>query len=256
MNDRTERLETRLEDIARALESDADGLALLGLGSAGVERARLDEWSDLDFFAVVREGSKGRFLSDPAWLDRAHPVSYRFRNTDDGFKLLFADGIFAEMAVFEPKELAAIPFAEGSVIWAREGFDRSVLKPISRAGTLQRAVDADHAVGELLTCLYVGLCRYRRGEVLSAWRFVQVYCLDRVLELASVWLPPEPGSYPDPYSRDRRVESRHPELVALFETALSGYRGTPKAALAILSWVERHAPVNSALKSEIVRLAG
>ena len=253
MNERVKLLESRLGDIARVLESDVDGLALLGLGSAGTERARFDEWSDLDFFAIVRDASKERFLSDPSWLDRAHPVAYRFRNSPDGFKLLFADGVFAEMAVFGTNELAAIPFAAGAVIWAREGVDIAAFEPKSEAGRLRAGIDPDHAAGELLTCLYVGMCRYRRGELLSAWRFVQVYCLDRVLELASVWLHPNP-SFPDLYSRDRRAEARHPELVALFGEALTGYRGTPAAVLALLGWLESHTAVNPALKQAILDL--
>lgn len=255
MNERVKLLESRLGDIARVLELDADGLALLGLGSAGKERERFDEWSDLDFFAIVRSGAKARFLSDPSWLDRAHPVSYRFRNTADGFKLLFADGVFAEMAVFEPEELASIPFAEGAVLWARPGFDRSLLSPRSDAGKLPGAVDVGYATGELLTCLYVGMCRYRRGERLSAWRFVQVYCLDRVLELASVWHPAA-SSFPDAYSRDRRAEARHPELVPILDSMLTGYRGTPDSVRAMLAWLESHTPVPEAMKAEILRLTG
>jgi hypothetical protein len=254
MHDRIALLESRLGDIALVLENDPDGLALLGLGSAGLERERLDEWSDLDFFAIVRPGSKARFLSDPSWLGLAHPVSYLFRNTADGFKLLFADGVFGEMAVFEPAELSSIPFSPGAVIWCRPGFDATVLSPSSQQGMLPQTVDVDHAVGELVTCLYVGMCRYRRGEFLSAWRFVQVYCLDRVLELASVWYPPA-GGFPDRYVRDRRAEVRHPDLVPLIERVLVGYSGTPSAARAILAWLESRVAVNAALKAEILRLA-
>ncbi len=186
MKTKTELLLSRLEDLKRVIENDPDGLALLGLGSAGIERNRLDDWSDLDFFVIVKTGTKKRFLEEPQWLDRAHPVSYLFRNTVDGFKLLFADGVFGEMAVFEPEEIQKIPFARGAVLWARPGFDQSILEPQSLQGRLPGTINTDHAVGELLTCLYVGLCRFHRGETLSAWRFIQVYCLDRILELASV----------------------------------------------------------------------
>lgn len=84
-------LENRLQTIGHVLASDPDGLALLGLGSVGLELSRLDAWSDLDFFAIVRPGSKPRFLQDLGWLHRVHPVVYPFRNTPDGFKLLFED---------------------------------------------------------------------------------------------------------------------------------------------------------------------
>ncbi len=254
MNERVSLLLSRLQDLGRVLDKDPDGLALLGLGSAGLERNRLDQWSDLDFFAIVKPGAKKRFLDEPRWLDLAHPVAYLFRNTADGFKLLFADGVFGEMAVFEPEELRDIPFAEGAVIWARPGFELSTLNPQSKSGRLPEKIDVDHAVGELLTCLYVGLCRYHRGETLSGWRFVQGYCLDRILELSSVWLPGV-DSQSDLYNRDRRVERRHPEIIPLLEKVLTGYRDTPRSALAILEWVSGFTVVNQAMKDEIVRLA-
>jgi len=41
---------TRLDDIGRSLDSTGRALALLGLGSVGLEADRLDQFSDLDFF--------------------------------------------------------------------------------------------------------------------------------------------------------------------------------------------------------------
>jgi len=193
MNTRIAQLETRLADITDALKADRDGLALLGLGSVGKERNRLDEWSDLDFFAIVREGAKQRFLDDTGWLSAVKPVTWLFRNTADGFKILYADGIFAEMAVFEPGELSAIPFAEGKLVWARDGFDPSIVEPASLQGWLKPVADEGYEIGELLSCLYVGLCRFQRGETLSAWRFVQNYCIARVLQVAELWIPARTG---------------------------------------------------------------
>lgn len=249
-----ERLKSRMEDLARVLRKDPDGLALLGLGSVGLEESRLDEWSDIDFFAIVRPGSKRRFLEDPSWLDLAAPVSYRFANTADGFKILWDDGIFGEMAVFEPSELSGIPYSEGRVWWHREGFDPASLKPVNSGGHAWVPPSADFCVGELVTCLHVGLCRWRRGERLSAWRFIQGHCLDRVLELAEFWEKGEPGIR-DPYNRDRRLEARYPSLVPLLEKVLVGYARVPEAALALLEWLEARTAVNGAMAAEIRKLA-
>ena len=41
----------RLDDIGQSLERSGHALALIGLGSVGVELDRLDSYSDLDFFA-------------------------------------------------------------------------------------------------------------------------------------------------------------------------------------------------------------
>jgi hypothetical protein len=251
---RVELLEKRLAEVGQVLAASNQGLALLGLGSVGVERSRLDQWSDLDFFAIVRPGTKAAWIDDPAWLDRAHPVAYRFRNTVDGFKLLWADGVFAEMAVFEPQELAAIPYAEPRVVWAHPDFDQALAKPQRSGLSTNPPPSIEWSIGELLTCLYVGLCRFHRGERLSAWRFIQSYCLDRFLEVIESSVPPRPGCK-DPYTKDRRFETLYPEASLWLKRFETGIERIPQAALAFLEWAETQAPVNPAMKAEIVRLA-
>src|SRR5262245_4400467 len=90
----------RLDAIARSLASRADAIALLGVGSVGRDLDRIDEHSDLDFFVIVDGAAKRRYLDDIDWLREAAPVVYDFENTVDGRKILFADGIYAEYAVF------------------------------------------------------------------------------------------------------------------------------------------------------------
>jgi hypothetical protein len=114
---RTEALLQRLEDIGQSLAHSGRGLALLGLGSVGKELDRLDEYSDLDFFAIVQPGRKADFINDLSWLSAVQPIAYAFLNTPDGHKVLFEDGIFAEFAVFEPDDLTSIPFAVGRIVW-------------------------------------------------------------------------------------------------------------------------------------------
>lgn len=224
-------------------------LALIGLGSVGLERERLDEFSDLDFFAIVEDGWKDRFIDNLDWLESIRPVAYRFRNTVDGYKLLFDDGVFCEFAVFERRELASIPFAEGRIVWKQPHIDGAIARPI-----LQRKPDEVRTVewllGEALTNLYVGMCRFRRGEKLSAQRFVQHYCVDRVIELAE-----KPSAGPallrDPFSRERRLEQRDAELAGLLPDFIQGYRRTPDSALALLEHLEKHFDVNASMAAAI-----
>ncbi len=106
----------RLDEIGQSLAQSGHALALLGLGSVGDELHRLDEYSDLDFFAIVEPGYKRRYIENLDWLSTLCPIAYHFQNTHDGHKLLFADGIFCEFAVFEPQELQSIPFAAGRIV--------------------------------------------------------------------------------------------------------------------------------------------
>ena len=115
-----EMLLARLEAIGRALEATGHGLALIGLGSVGVELARLDEFSDLDFFAIAEPGHKAALLADLGWLAAAGPIAYAFQNTADGYKLLFEDDVFCEFAIFElVLNLALLGYLFGPALWRR-----------------------------------------------------------------------------------------------------------------------------------------
>jgi hypothetical protein len=92
---------SRLDEIGAALARSNKALALIGLGSAGLETDRLDRYSDLDFFAIVENGRKRDFLDGLSWLGDIRPIAYSFRNTPDGHKVLFEDGVFCEFAVFD-----------------------------------------------------------------------------------------------------------------------------------------------------------
>jgi len=245
-----EALEKRLSDLGNSLDAKPDALALLGLGSAGLERDRLDAWSDLDFFLIVAEKTKSGWLEDTKWLDSPCPVDYLFRNTPDGFKLLWQDGIFGEMAVFEASELQGIPFSEGRVIWARQDFETGVLKPRNLGGRKWMPTSLEYLAGELLTCLYVGMCRWKRGEKLSAWKFIQGHCVERFIEMTELTNTPMPV-HEDPYNRDRRFEFRYPLASGYLPAFITGYELVPDSALALLDWLESTMPVNHAMAHEI-----
>src|SRR5471030_2084516 len=116
-------LQDRLAALARELSTRDDALALLALGYVGAETDRLDAWSDLDFFVLVRDGAKGRYIGSLDWLAAAHPLVWHFQNTVDGQKVLMADGVCCEFAAFEIRELGGIPYAPGRSIWRRSEVD-------------------------------------------------------------------------------------------------------------------------------------
>ncbi|MFC4638490.1 hypothetical protein [Deinococcus hohokamensis] len=241
----------RLDALADSLRARPDALALLALGSAGLETARLDEHSDLDFFVVVAPGAKGRFLKAPDWLAQVHPVAFSFANTPDGCKVLFDDGIFAEYAVFEQDELGRVPYAPGRLVWKRAGVPDTLAQPAPRP--MVQALSSEWHTNEALTNLLVGLRREARGERLTATRFIQHYAVDRVLDLASRQQAAEAGA--DPYMPERRFEQRFPEVAAALPEMLQGYRHNVDSALCILVWLEQHADVHGRLAQEIRMLA-
>ncbi len=249
-------MERRLVEIGENLEKSGKALGLLSLGSVGIETTRLDEWSDIDFFAIVKQGVKQDFLEETSWLDtKTSPIVYKFRNTADGFKLLWKDGVFGEMAIFEPHELDTIPYAPGRFIWAGEGLDHGVAIPKKQGQAPWVPDSAEWAANELITCLYVGMCRYRRGEKISAWRFIQTLCFDRFQEIIALTETPHAGVYQDFYSRDRRWEFLYPDLAGWTSSFLAGVERTPEAALAYLEFLETRNLSHPSMAEEIRKLS-
>ncbi len=242
----------RLDEIGLSLERSGHALALIGLGSVGTELERLDRYSDLDFFAIVEEGYKSRYITDLDWLSSICPVAYHFRNSADGYKLLFEDGIFCEFAVFEQAELATIPFASGRIVWKQPHVPASLGQPERMPAPASRP-DSEWLLGEALTNLYVGLGRFRRGEKLSAARFIQSYAVDKVVELAAA-IEQEAAGRKDPFGNERRFEQRFPFVATALPRFMLGYERSDESAQAILAFLESHFVVNPAIANAIRRL--
>jgi hypothetical protein len=248
---RKEALLARLEGIGQALERTGRALALLGLGSVGRELERLDEYSDLDFFAIVQPGSKGDFINNLSWLSVVQPIAYSFLNTPDGHKVLFEDGIFAEFAVFEPDDLTHIPFAEGRIVWKRPDFDETLLKPAPQRPHSERPLD--WYIGEIVTNLYVGMERDRRGEHLSAFNFIQQHAVARLVEMTH-HIEAEQPAFPDPFAPERRYEQRFPSLAERLPGFMQGYSRNAESARAIVEYLDSRFSINTHMKQQILAL--
>lgn len=242
----------RLDAIGQSLQGTGTALALLALGSVGLEQDRMDAYSDLDFFVLVQEGAQAAYLADLGWLSAVCPIAYAFRNTVHGYKLLFSDGIYAEFAVFTPAQLAHAEFPPARVVWQAAGVDERIGVPRRiPAPPAERAVEV--LIGEAVTNLYVGLGRYHRGERLSAQRFIQGYAVDRIVELAP-HIAAEQAAHRDIFSAERRFEQRFPALAQELPRFIQGYDRSLESAAAILAFLERHWAVNPAMKQAILAL--
>ncbi len=250
--DKKDLLLKRLDDIGKSLKKTGEAKALLALGSIGTEIERMDKYSDLDFFVIVNNGKKQRFIENLDWLTDISETNYYFLNTKDGYKLLYKDGVYCEFAVFEEYELKDIPFSEGRVVWKIEGFDEKICIP-SKNSEPWKPQSFEWALNEAITCLYVGLCRFARGEKISGMRFVQNYAVDMLLASAS-YMYQEEKDFIDKYQHERRFENRYPELADYLPKFIQGYEKTPESAIEILKFIEEKYSVNQDIKNEIIKL--
>ncbi|MDX6481618.1 MAG: hypothetical protein QOG85_2128 [Gaiellaceae bacterium] len=247
------RLLQRLDDLGAVLATRGDAIALLALGSVGRDLERLDDHSDLDFFAVVEDGAKQRYLDSIDWLEELAPVVFSFANTVDGRKVLFGDGLFAEYAVFTLGELRSASYPPGRIVWRRADAPTG-LEEGGRLPGPSPHDDAEHQANEALTNLYVGLQRDARGERLSATRLIQVHAVDRLLTFLELTTAGN-GPRQDVFAIERGAEGRFPSDVLPLSLLVRGYEGNGDAALTMLAWFEERVEVNAALAAAIRRLA-
>ena len=250
--ERTQLLLERLEAVGRSLAAADGALALIGLGSVGRGTNRLDVWSDLDFYVIVTPESRPRFLSHYDWLAAAAPLVFVHRSSEAGIHVLFADAIYAEMAVFTPEQLALADYEPGRIVWKQPHLPDSIAHPaVSPPPPPERVLD--WLLEQVLCNLYVGLSRYRRGEKLAAAREIQLYALERMLELAP-FLEPETSIARDVFAPMRRFEQRFPRMAAHLPAFQPGYDRTPEAAAAMLDFLAARFPLNEAMVAAIRRL--
>lgn len=250
---RKEKLLFRLDEIGESIKNSGNALALFGLGSVGVELSRLDDYSDLDFFVIAKDGCKNHYIENLSWLSSIAPLSYTFRNTKDGYKIMYEDGIYCEFAIFETAGLLQTNYAEGRIIWSAEDFDENLRVPRNTGAPDWKPESVDWLLGEIITCLYVGMCRYRRGEKLSGYTFIQRHAFTLFIELVEM-IHPDNGIAKDLYAKDRRFEERYPELQMLLGNILQGYGKTAESATALLGYLDKRYTLNTAMKDAILAL--
>jgi hypothetical protein len=105
-------------------------------------------------------------------------------------------------------------------------------------------------IGEALTNLYVGLCRFHRGEKLSAMRFIQHYAVDRIVELSFIQKKVEP----DYFAKERRFETHFPELAGILPEFMQGYLRSRESARAILEFLQTRFEINPFVRERILYL--
>lgn len=245
-----ERLLQRLEDLGSLLAQRGDAIALIGLGSVGVDLERIDDHSDLDFFVIVEDDARQDYLDSIDWLELLSPVAFSFPNTLDGRKVLFSDGLYAEYAVFTIEGLAACPAPAGRVVWERDDAPDWLAAPRLVPGPSPHDSVEWHA-NEALTNLYVGLHRNARGERLSAARLIQTHAVDRLLTIAG--LLAGGTDQQDSFAVERGAERRFGTDIP-FPEMVPGYNRNWEAAFAILAWIEAHADVDPMLAAAIREL--
>ena len=196
------------EQMVEKLEQIEDALGLMFAGSAA-DLSRVDEYSDQDFYLVVKDGTAEGFRQDLAWLPNHENIILRPRETEHGLKVFYQDGTMLEFAVFEIGELPTHMAPKDN----RVVFDRGGVAEIIEQITMrdQKAFDPESEYQLFLTLLQIGAGRVKRGEVLAGAQHIKSYALNHLLGLIRFYQPVS-SDHSDALNRYRRFELDYPEL--------------------------------------------
>ena len=218
-NDTLERFLGYSDVLAQSAINNSEVLGLVLVGSAA-DTARVDEWSDHDFFLVVKVGAGERFRQDLSWLPDSHSISIAARETAHGLKVVYENGHVLEFAVFEDPELEL-----ASVNYWAVPVDKSNITDRVRAleaRTVSPAFEEGREWGLFLALILIAVGRARRGEVLIAGQAIRSYYLKHVLGFVRDRKLPVAGteSLEDNLDRFRRFEKQFPLEAARIESIL------------------------------------
>jgi hypothetical protein len=208
--------------LVESAEADPSVIGLVLVGSTA-ETYRVDEWSDHDFFWVVKDGVGERYRQDLSWVPDIDDAVLHPRETAHGLKIVFENGHVLEFAVFEEQELPlaginsfAVPVDKSNIL--------EVVTGLAAKSRDIRPFNWDAEFELFLSLLLIGVGRYRRGEILIAGQFIRSHCLNHLLGLVRANEEPKPGftDLEDSFNRFRRFDFQYPGLALRIEDALQG----------------------------------
>lgn len=216
-----EAFEAELAELIATLDANPEVTGLVLAGSTA-DRARVDEWSDLDFLVVAASDEAAvRMRDDLTWLPRSDQIVLRPREGGHGLKVVYDDARVLEFAVFGPDELGLAVLNAYEVAIDRGGIAATAQDAARRPRPGAELTARDHA--ELfLALLLIGTGRHRRGETLTAGQFVRSHALAHLIALHRAVVGEQPGERArlDDLDVYRRLETVHPAFAAAAARAI------------------------------------
>lgn len=207
------------DELARSASEHPDVLGLVLVGSAA-DTSRVDEWSDHDFFLIVKIGAGELMRGALSWLPNHEDVVIAARETAHGLKVVYRNGHVLEFAVFEDPELElasvnywAVPVDKTNITARVQALENT---------THGTPFEEEKEWGLFLALILIAVGRARRGEVLIAGQAIRSYYLKHVLGFVRDRRKPVVGTegLEDNLDRFRRFEKQYPVEAARIERIL------------------------------------
>ncbi len=198
------------------IQTDPRVIGLVALGSMAEQGRTPDNWSDHDFFVIVKTGEQESFRQNLEWLPYAEQIVMSIRETEHGLKVLYDIPHLIEFAIFDANELHGAKANDYHIL-----MDKGDVKGIMAQISTRSPKPNNNSQRDLLMVLalfYVGAGRYARGEKLSAHIFIKHHLLHHLLPLLINLLGYNPKlDNLDPF---RRLEQVYPDIATQINNAL------------------------------------
>ncbi|TDT68021.1 hypothetical protein EV215_1741 [Hypnocyclicus thermotrophus] len=241
-----DRLAKRLDEIKNNLKKYSECEAIIWMNSTGLELEEFNKYTGIDFIIFVKE-NENEFLKNISWLDCESKVIYAFKNRKNGYKVMYEDKIYLEFIIFNLDEIEEMILPEGRIIYIKNKFDINKFQ-IERLEN--NNINIDWEIGELITYIYLGLAKYNKGDKIPAFSFIQIYAVNRLLELAII-LEENHLSY-------NIIEKENIKFQGISSNVnkfMQGYNKSKESALELIYYINKNFELNSFMTEKLIELA-
>jgi hypothetical protein len=161
--------------LCQNLRPKDDIIALLALGSMAEKDHDPDLWSDHDFSIIIKKGSEEKYINNLFWLPDEYQVVFTYKESDNSRKVIFENMHLIEYAVFELENLKNLKINSYRLLFDKfniTDYIEEIVNSTSNSSNLLE--DNEGLIGNLLTDIFIGVGRYKRGEKISAHYFIKV----------------------------------------------------------------------------------
>ncbi|TFB46550.1 hypothetical protein [Cryobacterium tagatosivorans] len=213
------RFDAFLAELRATAEADPEIVGLVAMGSTA-ERDRVDEWSDHDFALLTVPGAEDRFRDSLAWLPGADQIALSVREHHGGMKVIYDDGRVLEFGITDLPGLAGWHANAYDVLYDANGVTDAMARVAARPLPTGGPDDA-RDLALVLTQLFIGVGRARRGELLSAGNSIRSEAVAYLLPVLGRRVPATGPERLDSLDPRRRFEAAHPAVGARIDDLLT-----------------------------------
>lgn len=199
--------------LCQNLKPENDIIALLALGSMAEKDHDPDLWSDHDFSIIVKKGSQEKYINNLFWLPDNEEVLFTYKESTNSRKVIFENRHLIEYAVFELENLKKLKINSYRLLIDKfeiTDYIEKIRNDTSKSSNLLE--DNKVLMGNLLTDIFIGVGRYKRGEKISAHYFIKEKALKQLLLLIEKNIESSELNNLDNLDPFRRFEYNYPEL--------------------------------------------